>query len=206
MRLLHLKGFRFQIDDGHDKCWHDNLKGKVDLEGKMNVFYEIEASVLKVKRELQSLHKIKKMSDHLRNHLENMDVIGLLELQSRLEVQQISSARLLIEWLEPILPVINMTERKYKRVLMENSIQSLTFARAAVVRIVNGSFDIPGGLGSLVFFTRLMNTQFYANESNELIYCVYKKELAFIFTCATGRKVRIMGGAPNFRRMASNEE
>ena len=138
--------------------------------------------------------------------LENMDVIQLLELQSRLEVQQVSSARLMTDWLEPILPEIRMTEAKYKRVLVENSVESLMFGREVVRRMVSGSMDIPGDLGTLVFFTRLMNTKFFASEDDELIYCVFKSELVFIHTCATGRRVRIMGGAPTCRMVSGNEE
>ena len=140
------------------------------------------------------------------DNLDDMDVIQLLELQSLLEVQQISSARLMSDWLEPILAEIRMTEAKYKRVLMENSIEAMTFAREVVRRMVSGSMDIPGSVGTLVFFTRLMKTKFYASENDELIYCVFKSELIFIYTCATGRRVRILGGAPTFRRLALNEE
>ena len=148
------------------------------------------------------MHNIQEMSDHL----ENLDIIGLLELQSRVRVRQISSARLVSEWLEPLLPDIHMTERQYKRVLMENSVHAMMFAREVVRRMISGSLDVPGELGSVVFFTRVMNTKFYANESDELIFCVFKNELVYVYHCATGRKVRIMGGAPTFRRMAGNEE
>ena len=130
------------------------------------------------------------------SYLDNMNVIELLECQSRLKVQQDSSARLVVDWLEPLLPEIGMSEEKYKRVLFENSIESLMFAREVALKLMTGGWDIPGSVATLVFFTRLRNTRLYCSDNDERIHCVFKNEVVFIHTCATGYRVKINGGAP----------
>ena len=136
----------------------------------------------------------------------HMDVVRLLETQARAEVRELSSERILSEWLEPMVDELNMTERRFKRVLMINTMESILFGREVVRRMVHGYLDIPGGVTTLVFFTRLINTRFYASHNDEHIFCVYKDELVFIQTSGSGHRARIHGGAPRFQRVNENEE
>ena len=136
----------------------------------------------------------------------HMDVVRLLETQARAEVRELSSERILSEWLEPMVDELSMTERRFKRILMINTMESVLFGREVVRRMVHEYFDIAGGVTTLVFFTRLVNTRFYASHNDEHIFCVYKDELVYIQSSGSGHRARIHGGAPSFQRVVVNEE
>ena len=64
-----------------------------------------------------------------------MDVVTLLETQARAEVREISPERILNEWLGPMVDELNMTERRFKRVLMINTMEAqIYFSVRAVLR------------------------------------------------------------------------
>ena len=92
-----------------------------ELSGVWNeCFMKFKPVCCKAKESENLLHKDVKMSE-----LDNMNVIEVMERQAWLKVWQGSSARLIGDWLHPILPEIGMSEEKYKRVLFENSIESI---------------------------------------------------------------------------------
>ena len=125
-----------------------------------------------------------------------MNVIEVMERRAWLKVRQGSVARMIDDWLEPIIPEIGMSEEKYRRVLFENSIESIVFAREVALKLMMEPVDLPGSLATLVFLTRLRGTKLYCNDTAERIHCVFKGEVVFIHTCATGYRIRIRGGAP----------